>query len=530
MFSIQQTADGWVLRAGDETVSEHETYDEATVALAALLGEPSDDSGARGELPDRWHSTTGIAFSEQPDPERDFTDVEWSHRDPAVYRLPLMFQTSTDMGHFGAQLAGFIDGLEVRDGTVFAEGGFYDSEAGRAFRDVLSGGHRFGVSVDPDPQATEAEFECTEEDDEGFCTDGVVRFTSYRVAGLTGTPFPAFPNATIELAGADLSDEVDDETDPEAEPVAASAAWDRLAGPTPEVLAAPVAPPRAWFEMPEPGADDERLIEQPDGTLAVPLTITDDGQIYGHLARWGQCHVAYPGGPSVCTSPPKSPSGYAAFHLGTVRTEEGDDLPVGPLFVGCDHPALSLSAPEARDAYANTGAAWADVRIVDGEFGPWVAGALRPYVSELQIRLLRASSLSGDWRPPEPGADHLEAIAVLAVTTPGFPVHRHAKAIAAAAGTVHALPTREGRLRARTAGDRLLGLVASSTVRRCPSCDERADTEADVAAMFERLEAELLPELAALKAEVRTLNRRTQHLSSDAAAGFAARVQRGRGA
>jgi hypothetical protein len=35
-----------------------------------------------------------------------------------------------------------------------------------------------------------------------------------------------------------------------------------------------------------------------------PLTVTDDGRVYGHLALWGTCHTGFDG---VCIEPPHSP-------------------------------------------------------------------------------------------------------------------------------------------------------------------------------------------------------------------------------
>ncbi|TLK47447.1 hypothetical protein [Glutamicibacter sp. V16R2B1] len=73
----------------------------------------------------------------------------------------------------------------------------------------------------------------------------------------------------------------------------------------------------------------------------------------------------------------------------------------------------------------------------EDEHGIWVAGALRPDATDEQIRVLRASPLSGDWRS---WGGNLELIAALAVNTPGFPVLRQVvaggvpQALVAAAG------------------------------------------------------------------------------------------------
>lgn len=182
----------------------------------------------------------------------------------------------------------------------------------------------------------------------------------------------------------------------------------------------PISPPRAWFQNPNLSA-------------ATPLVITDDGRVYGTLASWSTCHVGAPQGRNVCTLAPHSTTGYARFHLGTLVTEEGDTLAVGKITMNTGHAGLR-DAPEVAAAhYDNTGAAVADIRVGEDNFGIWVAGALRPDVTPEQVRALRASPLSGDWRPY---GSSLELVAALAVNVPGFPVEALA---ASAAGDVTAI-------------------------------------------------------------------------------------------
>lgn len=492
MWTIQQTGDTWELRRGDAVVASHDTYAAAVGDLAGRLaaapGETDSPTGD-GTLPERWTSTTGIAFNEAPDPSRDFTRCEWSFRDPNVYRLPLMLQTRTDMGHFGAVLAGFMDEVGV-DPNPTASGGFYDNEAGVEFRNLLLSG-RFGVSVDPGD--VDVEWVCTAEDDDGWCLDGRHDFLAYQIIGLTGTPFPAFANATIELASGAA------EPAP-AEPAAVSAA---AALARPLVAAAghrfPVAPPVEWLTEPEPELGDPRLVEQPDGSLACPLYIGDDGQVYGHMARIDQCHVGYPG---ECVTPPLDVAG---FHIGETVCAGGERIPTGALVVGSDHPARHLSAPEALDVYAHTGLAWADATVTPGQFGNWVAGAVRPDVSEVTLRVLRGSALSGDWRELMDVPGVLSLIATLTVSVPGFPIRR---ALAASAGfEVHearaGVLRRHGRIVAATG----LGIVAP-----CSSCGQTKDRPGDHG------------DLAAIRHTLAVLERRTRHLNAGAAAALGARI------
>lgn len=180
----------------------------------------------------------------------------------------------------------------------------------------------------------------------------------------------------------------------------------------------PVAPSELWFLNPNLRA-------------ATPLTVDDDGRVYGHIAAWDTCHTAYPG---QCVSPPSSPSGYAYFKTGSVRTKEGTSVSVGNLTLDTLHAKGNLSPAQTLAHYENTGRAVADVAAGEDSFGIWVAGALRPNVEPDQIRALRASPISGDWRRIS-GA--LELVAALAVNVPGFPIPRPQGLVAG--GAMHSL-------------------------------------------------------------------------------------------
>jgi hypothetical protein len=171
---------------------------------------------------------------------------------------------------------------------------------------------------------------------------------------------------------------------------------------------APAAPPEAWFDEPE-AADP------------TPLTVTEEGHVFGHIALWGTCHTGLPG----CRTPPKSTDDYRSFHLGVVQTAEGVGVPVGKITMATGHASLQLAARPALAHYDDTGAAVADVRAVDGRHGIWVSGAIRPDADAAQVRALRASPISGDWRKID---GQLRMVAALAVNVPGFPVPRQALA------------------------------------------------------------------------------------------------------
>lgn len=492
MYTIRQAGERWeVLGPAGEVLAVLDTYALGLAYIAGQLGElaqlavaadPEGDEGEDGLLPEAWVSDPAMCFSTETGDGRDFTECTWTSRDPATSLLPLMLQTETEMGHFGAVLAGFMEQVDTSATNPTAGGRFYDSEAGRAARDLLLGGRRFGVSVDPG--AVEFDWQCVQEDDDGWCIEDRMVFTAYEVIGLTMTPFPAFAEAAIVLAGE-----------------AASAAPARL----PALAAsAPARPPAAWFAEPEPQVGDERLVRQPNGSWACPLTITDEGQVYGHLAAgYDQCHVGHPG---LCVSPPRSAAAYVHFNVGEVVTAEGERVPTGALTVGCDHAPLSMSAAGARDHYANSGLGWADVQASDGELAPWVCGALRPGLGDDDMRVLRALTLSGDWRR-QGGA--LELIGALAVNSPGFPVARQA---VAASSLAQPATVRAG---ARVANGVQQALVASNVVTRCADCERARAAGARPGG------GALSPEAMQL---LRTLERRTRHLVPDAMAHLAQRV------
>lgn len=484
MFTIRQNGDAWELvdEAGNVLASE-QRYEEALVVLAEQLAGVAelamDSGGDDGLLPEPW--VAPIAFLSEPTGDgRDFSETVWSWRDPSESLLPLMLHTETDMGHFGAQLAGFVTSISYSDGVGTMAGRFYDNEQGRQARDLLLDGRRFGVSVDPGG-GTEVEFRCVEQDEDGWCVNEEITFLAYEVIGLTMTPFPGFARAHIVLdTPAESADEAGDESESDEAVAAASVAAEgehdaggaccapcaaRAADAAVRRLSPvrasagttyPLRPPRSWF-------DDPQL------SRLTPLTVDDEtGQVYGHLAPWGQCHTGYQG---ECVMTPHSQTSYAYFRLGSVRCDNGEDVSTGRLTLGGGHADLSLSFRGAAEHYDNAGAAVADVAAGEDAHGIWIAGALRPGVTPEQVRALRASSLSGDWRPVGSG---LELVAALAVNSPGFPIAR-----VASGGKVVALVAAGAGVMARVAADpddeRIARLEAQiAELRALSTADARA--------------------------------------------------------
>lgn len=166
----------------------------------------------------------------------------------------------------------------------------------------------------------------------------------------------------------------------------------------------PVRPPRGWFENPKL----DRL---------TPLTITSSGQVFGHIAGWKSAHIGMAGGVRA----PRSKTNYAYFKTGVLETDDGSMVDVGQITLTGGHAPLEASVRDAVAHYDNTQSAVMDVNCGEDRHGIWVAGALRPDVDETKLRAIRASSVSGDWRPIR---GKLELVAICSVNCPGFPIPR----------------------------------------------------------------------------------------------------------
>lgn len=346
--------------------------------------------------------------------------------------LMAMVETS-EGGHIGAELAGRIERIwrDEEEGMIRAEGIFDPGEYGTEIARLVGDETLRGLSIDiaarafqivpkerlfdEDGQLREDALDEPEDQEEPDLldilfgeTEEVVFVVTDGVIGMaTVCPFPAFEDASISLAASgmvwrfNLDGAVRILGAEEDELLTASAAG-----------LAPIHPPAAWFEPPEL-------------TELTPLTVTDEGEVYGHAAAWGTCHIGIPDG---CTTPPHSGTGYAYFLLGEVETAEGDTVATGRITLDTNHADRRLGRRAAAAHYDNTGAVVADVVAGEDEHGIWVAGALRPDVPAARVRKFRGSVLSGDWRSVNGG---LELVALLACNVPGFPIPRTRALVAA---------------------------------------------------------------------------------------------------
>ena len=416
----------------------------------------------------------------------DGREVEKYALDMRILPLPLLWQIKTADGHDGSVVVGRIERMgRTPKGIGLAVGHFDVGPYGREAERMVRAGMLRHVSADMDK--FEAEAEEASESKPGKIAKNKLSIKKARVMGVTIVAKPAFQECTIEMAPErelTMEDEVlDGIISEEANPVDAVALV--AAGYIADAI--PVVPPRQWF-------DDPKL------TRPTPLTVDDNGHVYGHVAAWGTPHM----NPALNgVNPPRSSSGYAFFNKGVVRTDDGSDVTVGQLTLVGGHAGMNFSASEAVKHYDDTASAYADVHAGEDDYGIWVAGALRPGVTAAQIRQIRASTPSGDWRPIR---GKLELIAVCQVNVPGFPIARamvasgHTMAlVAAGASTLAALQpdpildlarrVQDLEAAGKVDHDQLAARVASVMERVAPHKDRRnAELAAKADAVVARME------------------------------------------
>ena len=339
--------------------------------------------------------------------------------------IPLRVAFKDVGGHDGAEVCGRIETVERREGgDIYATGTFDLGSAvgAEAFRQV-SEQMSNGVSIDTDDVTFRimAKADMPEADvaDSGNASDGesdpdgrvkvaamsssdeLTVIESARLRAATLVAVPAFAAARVYAEGkAPVKPVEKPEQEETVEASASPQSRDSLTA-----AAIPTAPPEAWFK--DPGL-----------TGPTALVVEDDGRVYGHIAAWGTCHIGQIG---KCVEPPTSPSNYAYFRTGALRTAEGTSVAVGHLTMGTGHAGPRDSANAAAEHYDNTGTVFADVAAGEDAYGIWVAGSLRPGISAEQVRVARSAPISGDWRTVR---GSLELVGALAVNVPGFPVPR----------------------------------------------------------------------------------------------------------
>lgn len=485
--TVRYTDEAPVLTAGGRPVAKTKITRAGQLRVVPLAAEAPTDSAEMpvNEPGAAWNGILAMEGVETGDGRMiERGAVEWRN---LPLTLMAQFETPEFGGHAGAMVAGRIDSIS-RDGDSIVGSGVFDTgESGQDAQRMVGDQTMRGVSIDLAVDEMELRepdgYDGEPMDEIDLLFEGVMVVLKGTIMGATLCPFPAFEQANVVLASGDGPDrmpgasstlqvvsgervrvsfvfplgivaaappdqgtpaEEDAPNDPADDEAEIQEAAQELANAYPGVDGsitvtidgedtvydfpaakaasgltaaaaglAPEVPPAAWFEAP-------RLAGP------TPLTVTPAGQVFGHVALWGTCHIGLPG----CTTPPKSRSGYAYFLTGELEVDDGSTIPVGQLTIGTGHASLTLSRKQTVEHYDHTGWAVADVTAGEDEFGPWVAGAIRPDATDAQVKMLRAAAISGDWRPIK---GQLEMVAALAVNVPGFPIPRQ-QALAASVG------------------------------------------------------------------------------------------------
>lgn len=379
----QEMADTFAAGAPDETdvrpseevtVDEEVSVEDQEQAEAITEGEPWFGVLAPEGVP----SGDGRAFAANALSARELP-------------LPIKYMPIDDEGHKGSFVVGRIDRIWRENGLIKAEGVF-DTSAGamEAARQLGAGMFR-GVSVDLDKAVG-----AVGEDGES------VEFSTGRISSATLCAIPAFAEAFIALGTwADNPDR--------------QAPGEMAIEDAPALVASAATLTRYQGTALSADAFRDPHLDGP-----TPLTVTDDGRVFGHVAAWGTCHIGY----EVCTTAPSSMTDYAYFLTGEVFTDAGP-VAVGQISLGGGHANGTSGLRAAVSHYDSTSAAAADVTVGEDEHGIWFAGLLRDGLTEAQVRELRAAALSGDWRTVRVGGkESYEMVAALAVNVPGFPIPR----------------------------------------------------------------------------------------------------------
>lgn len=386
-------------KVGNATAGEAEAM--AATEAPAAVPEVSDNTAPwRGPL-----TVEGIETGDGR--EFDAGALTW-----ADLPLPLRWNKEDSHGgqpHTVAVNVGRIDKVWREDSGLIMGEGVLDlgTEDGTTVHGKIKGQFLRGVSVDVD-SIKDADMELIwpdqpdgpgDPDDEFarmFAAPEKTVFHKGRIRAATLVDIPAFAEAYIALldeAGAVTAG---------GEPIGA--------------LRASMAPRYASTAVKARSRAPQAWYDNPDLSVPTPITVTEDGRVYGHAALWGTCHVGQPG---MCVTPPREDS-HPYFMTGDAWTEEGTSVSVGQITVGTGHASLNMDHRQASEHYDNTGAAVADVAVGNDAHGIWVAGAVRPSAGESRVHDLRAAGqVSGDWRRIG-GA--LRLVGLLAVNVPGFPV------------------------------------------------------------------------------------------------------------
>ena len=275
-------------------------------------------------------------------------------------------------------------------------GAFTADEDGRRAAEAVRSQKVRGISADV--EAIEVRYDAEIDPESGEVISETEVLVEGRVMGAIITPHPAFADATIEVDGDPVEEEVDDAAEIE-DAIAASASRGISFSFFEDLVLDGLTP----FTVEEiPGLE---------GTY----------EVFGHIAPRNACHLGLPG----CRTVPIDETGYAYFHTKAFTTTDRGKISVGLLTMGGLHTDLSTLAntpeEELRQSFENMETVTCFVRAGHDAFGVWVHGVTRMGITPEAVELLAASNPSGEWKPVR-GKSAL--MRVHNVPTGAFPVPR----------------------------------------------------------------------------------------------------------
>lgn len=441
--------------------------DERMEALvASIMAAVETRYATDGALPNGWRGV--MAPLNRPTGDERQLNVPPGGVRTRQMPVEFRFQPAAIGGHDGAVMAGRVDYVWVEDGFVMGEGALdLGGEWGAEYARRLGEGFAQTLSVDPDEVTFEQQFfnadgeqvpfnEAVIQGDgdprlqDGYAVRDVM--VDWRFAGVTAVSIPAFDEARIEpvydyvprtvtppvpvmsssealsalLAAADVEEDDGDvlltlarafreayaremaevEAYEEAEAIAATALS--------EEIVASAAGGQVF---------NSAFFANPELTGPTPLTVDEDGRVYGHVATWGACYMAFGGQANKpCISVPFSSTDYERFKVHGAKMDDGSIQRVGAITFGDGHRTAGGLIPSQR-LYADVASVAAKVTVGEDEFGIWVSGEV---VDEFRDRAydLLLSPLSGHWEPDGDVGGQLEMLAAHVVVAPGFKVPR----------------------------------------------------------------------------------------------------------
>ena len=294
--------------------------------------------------------------------------------------FPLKFRPETKDGHDDALAAGRLDFIEVHaDGRVSGSGWASKAEAGPRLAVAVATKTCRTNSADLRDCRMKIKFpdfeEMFKEDEAGYVEmpRPLLNFPECKLAGTTIVAMPAFATAFAEVNIDELPDELfasfheEFESEIRAPEMSASGGGDIIS-------------PYDDFFFPEADRPTKIVV---DGL----------GRVFGHLGTYDEPHTSMAGRRFI----PRSRSNYASFNKPGVLTDNGL-VSTGPIFLLGGHPKAGSVTPETiNKAYGDIENTWADVRLSDGRFGPWISGRVRPGTPPEKVYAARASRISGHW-------------------------------------------------------------------------------------------------------------------------------------